>query len=189
MRRISYKLSKADLAIWNRVTQTVSTKHGKIEFAKRADHPTPQISVKQSGRVKLKGNPEQVERPAKPALTKSVVQSAPLDNRVTRELVRGRRTFDGVIDLHGMDQMRAHAALREFLRQAHFRGDRIVLVITGKGRSSINNDSGERDIGVLRRLVPHWLKTPALSANIMGIDEAHERHGGSGALYVRLRKS
>ncbi|VAW10984.1 hypothetical protein MNBD_ALPHA09-1151, partial [hydrothermal vent metagenome] len=46
---------------------------------------------------------------------------------------RGRIDVDGTLDLHGMTQSHAHMALRGFLIAAQARGDRLVLVITGKG--------------------------------------------------------
>jgi len=57
-----------------------------------------------------------------------------------------------------------------------------VLVITGKGSSS----GGD---GVLRRAVPAWLSTPAFRMLVSSHDHAARNHGGSGALYVRLRRS
>jgi DNA-nicking Smr family endonuclease len=55
------------------------------------------------------------------------------------------------------------------------------MVITGKGRG------GEG--GVLKRQVPLWLALPEFRAIVVGYDEAHHRHGGEGALYLRVRKT
>ena len=41
---------------------------------------------------------------------------------------------------------------------------------------------------MLRRLAPHWLREPDLRAIVLGFEEAGRAHGGSGALYVRLRR-
>jgi DNA-nicking Smr family endonuclease len=78
-----------------------------------------------------------------------------------------------------MDQGRARGALAEFIAAAVARGERGVLVITGKGAL------GD---GVLRRQVPEWLAEPPLRAFVAGISEAHRRHGGGGALYVALKR-
>ena len=43
--------------------------------------------------------------------------------------------------------------------------------------------------GVLRRAVPLWLNEPDLRALVVSYTQASPRHGGAGALYVRLRKS
>jgi DNA-nicking Smr family endonuclease len=43
--------------------------------------------------------------------------------------------------------------------------------------------------GVLRRMVPQWLAMPDVRhLVVLGYEEAHTSHGGSGALYVRIRK-
>jgi DNA-nicking Smr family endonuclease len=83
----------------------------------------------------------------------------------------------------------ARAGLRTFLYDAHARGELTVLVITGKGaRLAAGAAQGESPRGVLRRNVPLWLAEPDLRAIVTGFSEASARHGGAGALYVRLRK-
>ena len=46
----------------------------------------------------------------------------------------------------------------------------------------------ERTRGVLKAMVPRWLQEPALVRLVADVRTAHRRHGGSGALYVYLRK-
>ncbi len=111
---------------------------------------------------------------------------APIDDRTRRRLVRGAMAIDERLDLHGLTQEAAHAALRRFLVTARDRGARIVLVITGKGRPGAAFEVHER--GVLRRSVPHWLGDPGLRDVVVGFEEAHTAHGGAGAIYVRLRR-
>ena len=48
---------------------------------------------------------------------------------------------------------------------------------------------GESQRGVIRRGVPHWLEEPDLRAVVLSYTEASPRHGGTGALYVQLRKA
>jgi DNA-nicking Smr family endonuclease len=96
-----------------------------------------------------------------------------------RRLTRERDPLGPRLDLHGLDQAQAHGRLFGFLRQAQAEGWRAVLVITGKG---VSGD------GVLRRLTPEWLASPALHDVIAGVSEAHRRHGGAGALYVALKR-
>jgi DNA-nicking Smr family endonuclease len=100
-------------------------------------------------------------------------------------------TIDGRIDLHGMRQSEAYPALRRFLFACAVRGDRNVLVITGKGtRAEMERmrDFTAEQRGVLRRLVPLWLGEPELRGMVISYTTAGPRHGGDGALYVRLRK-
>lgn len=115
-----------------------------------------------------------------------------MDRRQEQRLRRGRADVDGRLDLHGMTQVHAHAALRRFLLSAQSRGERTVLVITGKGSPEGARFDTESmwgsGRGILRRLVPEWLAAPDLRPLVAGVAEAGQRHGGSGALYVRLRR-
>ena len=115
------------------------------------------------------------------------------DKRTERRLARGQSDVEARIDLHGMRQSEAHAALRRFLNDCVGRGLRHVLVITGKGDPSRRRDddhwsSGETQPGVLRRNVPQWLSEPDLRPIVVSFTQAAVRHGGDGALYVHLRK-
>jgi DNA-nicking Smr family endonuclease len=112
---------------------------------------------------------------------------APMERKTVQSLRRGTRQVDGVIDLHGMRQAEAHLALIGFLRRAQGAGHTIVLVITGKGGASVGEGPFE-ERGVLRRVVPHWLRLPDLRSLVLGFEESSPHHGGSGALYVRLRR-
>jgi DNA-nicking Smr family endonuclease len=105
----------------------------------------------------------------------------PLGRRLRQRVARGKEAIDGRLDLHGLTQSEAHAALMHFLRNASAREARLVLVITGKGRGD-----GER--GVLKRQVPQWLSTPEFRAYVIGFEDAHVAHGGEGALYVKIRR-
>jgi len=108
-----------------------------------------------------------------------------MERRQKQRLVRGIEPIHARLDLHGKSQARAHAELLRFLRRAQMEGARFVLVITGKG-SGARDDWSER--GVLRRQVPLWLGQPELRPYVAGFEQAHVRHGGAGALYVRLRR-
>lgn len=143
------------------------------------------------------GNPEQVELPeptapqskAPAGKSGSVTEEikpppfVPLGRRMRARVARGQEVIDGRLDLHGLTQDEAHAALLRFLRTASARGARLVLVITGKG----TRGDGER--GVLKRQVPRWLNLPEFRALVIGFEDAHIAHGGEGALYVRVRRS
>jgi DNA-nicking Smr family endonuclease len=122
--------------------------------------------------------------PAAPARTAPPPLS-PLGRRMRQRVARGKEGIDARLDLHGLTQAEAHGALLRFLRTAHARDARLVLVITGKGgRGDMH---GER--GVLKRQVPHWLALPEFRDLVIGFEDAHLSHGGEGALYVRVRRS
>ena len=113
-----------------------------------------------------------------------------LDRRTAERLRKGARRPDARIDLHGMTAERAHRACLRFLADAAAHGHRVVLVITGKGRRAgdgheFGHVSGR---GVLRDSLPGWLRASPLGHSIVGIYQAHRRHGGEGAFYVYLKR-
>lgn len=102
-----------------------------------------------------------------------------LDRGTEKRLKAGEIPIERRIDLHGMTQADAHAALDRFVRQAARDGLRLLLVITGKGSASE---------GVLRRAVPRWLTAGEHATTVLRTAPAQTRHGGEGALYVLLRR-
>lgn len=105
-----------------------------------------------------------------------------VDKRTAARLKRGQLAIDGRIDLHGMTQAKAHRALEGFLTASQGAGKRCVLVITGKGL----RPTGET--GVLRNLVPRWMNAPAIRGRVLSFCTAQPRDGGTGALYVLLKR-
>ena len=87
-----------------------------------------------------------------------------------------------------MRQAEARTALQRFVVARSARGDRTVLVITGKGLKKID-DNTIVERGVLRSMLPIWLGEPTLAPLIAGWDVSAQGHGGEGAYYVRLRRA
>lgn len=105
----------------------------------------------------------------------------PLTRRAKARVAKGKQAIDARLDLHGFTQHEAHSVLLRFLRTAHDRDARLVLVITGKGRGG--------EMGVLRRQVPQWLGLPEFRTLVVGFEDAAITHGGEGALYIRVRRA
>lgn len=105
-----------------------------------------------------------------------------VDARTVERLKRGRIAIDGRLDLHGLTQAEAHAALLGSVRSGVAQGRRCILVITGRG------DWGGAERGVLRRMVPRWLNEPTVRPHVLAFTEAQPRDGGAGALYLLLRR-
>jgi DNA-nicking Smr family endonuclease len=135
-----------------------------------------------SGAPKAVATNERQPNPPAPSLPPAL---SPIMRKEKQKLARGHAAIDARIDLHGMTQTEAHAALRNLLQRCQANGAKFVLVITGKGQS--NGSFNGR--GVLRRQVPQWLALPEFRRYVAGFDVAHTGHGGEGALYVRLRKA
>lgn len=115
--------------------------------------------------------------------------SGRIEPKLRRRLGRGRVAIDGTLDLHGLHQDEARAALGRFVLARAERGDRTVLVITGKGLKKLNGDpTAIVERGVLRTMLPIWLNAAELKPYVIGWDQAAQAHGGEGAWYVRLRR-
>jgi len=170
-------LTREDIELWAHVTRSVVPMPGRpVLAADIVAEPAPLRTSEITAPAPL---PASRSPRAAPPLQ-------PLERRLRQRLSRGQYAVDGVIDLHGMRQSEAHGALIAFLGRAHREGRLLVLVVTGKGSSAEPSDREGR--GVLKRLVPHWLADPVLRRMIVGFEDAARGHGGSGALYVRLRK-
>ncbi len=111
-----------------------------------------------------------------------------MDRKAHGRLKRGKLVPEARIDLHGMTQSEAHPALMNFIRGAHARGLRLVLVITGKGRDREDPGPMPTRRGVLKHQVPHWLSSGPMRLMVLDVIEAHRRHGGTGAYYVYLSR-
>jgi len=120
--------------------------------------------------------PKASSKPARAPQSEARPSGPPgLDGRTETRLRRGRVTPEAHLDLHGLTEAQAHAALEVFLARARGAGTRLALVVTGRS-------------GVLHAAVPRWLGEPGFSAHVAQTRRAHIRHGGEGALYVYLRK-
>jgi DNA-nicking Smr family endonuclease len=130
--------------------------------------------------------------PTRAALPKAPPPLVPIERRKHRRIARGHVEIDARLDLHGLRQADAERRLRAFLLRARADGLRTVLVITGKGGERGSEDQQaamDRSArGILRRSVPMWLEAADLRECVAGIAPAHVRHGGSGALYIHIRK-
>lgn len=182
-------------ALWDEVTRDVRRPARKRKIAK-AGAPSP---PRADGTTASPKSPKPASIP-KPSTSKvpTISTGIPgLDGATAERLRRGRIEPDATLDLHGLTQVKAHTRLVSFVRRRHADGDRCVLIVTGKGsplREDIDASTRgfvmpERSkAGVLRALLPAWLEHAELRPFIVGIQTAHQRHGGAGAFYVYLRR-
>ena len=106
---------------------------------------------------------------------------ADVDKRLAERLRRGRLPIEGKLDLHGLTQGEAHDQLAGFIAVSQKRGHRCILVVTGKGL-------WREGAGILREMVPRWLNEAPNRARVLAIAHAQPRHGGTGALYLLLKR-
>jgi len=114
-----------------------------------------------------------------------------LDRSSAIKLAKGKFTIQGRLDLHGMTQRQAHAALIDFIQTSFNDRKRNLLVITGKGRPRGRDEVGVygEGKGILKSIVPKWLDESPLQSLVLAVTTSQREHGGAGALYVLLRKN
>jgi DNA-nicking Smr family endonuclease len=103
-----------------------------------------------------------------------------LQHTLVRKLRRGSFAIEAELDLHGNTVPQARERLDAFLRGARAHGKRCVRVIHGKGRSS------EGKLPVLKGKVNSWLRQ---KHEVLAFCSCPPRDGGTGAVYVLLRRS
>jgi DNA-nicking Smr family endonuclease len=113
-----------------------------------------------------------------------------LDRRTSERLKRGQLPIEARLDLHGMTQDQARRSLDAFITHAHDRGLRAVLIITGKGLKPRARaaELWDPEPGVLKTQTPRWLNEAPNRARVLAFTAAQPRDGGSGALYVLIRR-
>jgi DNA-nicking Smr family endonuclease len=164
--------------------------------------------LKRSARVKLKreeGNADSLELRRTAAVAEQVDRNLlsdegiePLDpwyvldyklpgvqNGVFRKLKQGRYEAEARLNLHRMSVKNARQEVFEFIEHAQALGLRTVLLIHGKGQNSPGRGSERERTSVIKGFVNHWLQQ---LSQVLAFHSARPRHGGTGAVYVLLRK-
>ena len=181
-----------DETVWRAVSKTVTAYHKDIALPqKKTSYISEQLSSPKPDKKSASAPASRATKTSGvlPASPKTHMPRQPADFRKgdyagidrsnARRLRQGRMDIDDIIDLHGMTQAEAQTSLRTFVQRAAFSGNRTVLIITGKGRAGH---------GILRTRVPDWLKEPPLSQLVIAISDAQPGDGGTGAIYVRLKR-
>jgi DNA-nicking Smr family endonuclease len=169
-------LSAQEQKLWSDVTRLV---------APLRRPPLPADPAPSTALGKTKPKPSRAAARAGAPAARPTASLEAFDRRLKQRLARGTEAIEARVDLHGKTQSEAYAALFSFLRKAQSDGAKFVLVITGKGGNA-REDGSER--GVLKRQVPQWLRLPEFRRYVLGFEDAHHRHGGAGALYLRIRR-
>jgi DNA-nicking Smr family endonuclease len=172
-----------DKKIWQSYTKTVSRPSRKkpltppMSLAALATETPKKREVKKRFPTAL---PSMARGSGANPSTKPAVKETRFDRRFEKRLRLGDLDIEAALDLHGMTQMEAHAALDRFVAAQVRTGRRIVLIITGKGRLGQS---------VLRHSVPAWLQTLEDAPSILALRPAAPKHGNAGAYYLILRRT
>lgn len=185
---MSRRLTAQEEALWRRVASTVKAYHPLPEPADPSVPDPPRRPVPdRAGVGAVRHRPA-----ARPPMRKAQPHPETLDARWNRLLSSGRARPDRVIDLHGHTREGARALLEQTVLAASDLGERLLLVITGKGSlpgpepADLMGDRPGR--GAIRAELPRWLGAPQLSQRIAAVRQAPLRQGGEGAVWLVLRR-
>ena len=174
-----------DKTLWEKVTKSVRRMNPRPAFQKPKQAVGPKTGTLktswtdrsksvQTGQAKAKTSPDK-KMPADFRLG----ESSGIDRTSARRMQRGQAPIEDRLDLHGLSQEQAQKKVKAFIGSAVQKNFRHVLIITGKGRDGH---------GILREKVPEWLKDAPLCYHLNAISYAQPKDGGTGALYIRLKR-
>lgn len=101
-----------------------------------------------------------------------------LQHKVLKKLRQGKNPIEHTLDLHGLTVKQARIALVNFLGECETEHLRHVIIIHGKGFRS-------KDKPVIKPMLNRWLQAVD---DVLAFHSAQPADGGSGAVYVLLKK-
>jgi DNA-nicking Smr family endonuclease len=159
----------------NKVRHNPSKKRLRPEQSPGAQSPGTQSSSEQPSSIDDIFSDGHVEEcPDKLVFSRSGVLPATLKN-----LRQGKLHVDNTIDLHGLTVDAARKYLLDFLGECESDGSRCIIIVHGKGYKSQNKKP------VLKPLINRWLRQ---LDNVLAFHSAKPADGGTGAVYVLLRR-
>ena len=105
-----------------------------------------------------------------------------IDRKIMKRLQKGQFPVQDYIDLHGLTKEEAEVRVRDFLLQSHRLGLKCVLIVHGRGLNSPDS------FPVLKERLPRWLGSGPVKKVVLAFATAMPYDGGTGAVYVLLRK-
>ncbi|MDF8331965.1 Smr/MutS family protein [Novosphingobium cyanobacteriorum] len=193
MRQVPRGLSAEEAALWRKVAETVTPLHPAKAVA-----PLPPAGGAGGGPVVELPPPPKPQKgrvpPPRPVAAQPPPPTRPitqhgLDASWDRKLARGGIEPDVTIDLHGMNLDQAHGRLVGGIGQALAMGYRVILLIAGKPRPHGDHDLRGEKRGAIRAKLLDWLAHSPHASRIAAVRPAQPKHGGSGAVYIVLRKA
>ena len=105
-----------------------------------------------------------------------------IQHGVYKKLRMGRYDIEARLDLHRMTVKQARDEVKQFIDEAGKLGLRTLLILHGKGQRKVEKEN----TAVLKGYVNHWLQQLEM---VQAFHSAQPVHGGTGAVYVLLRKT
>ena len=175
------RLSAEERALWARVMATV-----KPIDPRRAVTTPPPLPPAPAEPPKGAARTRRVAAVPSPMPVARSTPGTTLDGSWDKRLSRGMVQPDATVDLHGHTLNSAYAMLDDAIGRSIARGDRVILLITGKPPRPDSERPHAR--GAIRAAVGDWLHASRHADSIAAVRGANPRHGGTGALYIVLRR-
>lgn len=186
-------LNPDEAQLWARVMASVRPMRAVSLQVTIPDKPVPETppgappkKLKPTRGIRLSNYPAPVASPRAKPPRDTLAAANTLDGGWDKKLLRGAVIPDSAIDLHGHTLASAHDLLDAGLGRAIARGDRVLLLVTGKPPRAESERPHAR--GAIRSAVIDWLAISRHAGGIAAVRGAHPRHGGAGALYIILRR-
>jgi DNA-nicking Smr family endonuclease len=185
------RLGPDEKALWGRVIETVRPLHPVAAMTAvtkvtelNSRHPALDAGSRFITGVAKKAGPR-VKHGVTDKNVKEVSQNS-LDSHWDRRIHKGAIIPDISVDLHETTLSGAYARLDRTLDQAIHQKLKVVLLVTGKVRAHDRASGTGR--GAIAAVVRDWLAASRHAGSISAVRQAHPRHGGSGALYIVLKR-
>jgi len=102
--------------------------------------------------------------------------------KLMKKLKKGQFPVQEYIDLHGLTKQEAETRVNQFLIGSYRLGLRCVLIVHGRGLNSPDS------FPVLKESLPVWLSRKAIRRIVLAFSTAMPYDGGTGAIYVLLKR-
>ena len=185
------QLNPDEADLWARVMATVKPLRAVSPPARPTVVPAPVVAAGPAKATKPSKALVRAVAAGRPPAPRTVAAPSPpprqntLDGSWDKRLTRGIVNPDASLDLHGHTLSSAYAMLDDGLGRAIARGDRVLLLVTGKPPRPESERPHAR--GAIRAAIADWLAASRHADAIAAVRGAHPRHGGQGALYIVLR--
>ena len=187
------KLSEEDLKNWHSLKKTLDFKFYNEKHQITDLKKDNQLNIKQKkihSYIFKQNENLKYSIANKKFLNNYQLQDIRIDKKKLNLLKKGKIKPEKILDLHGLTSIEAKRKVIEFTKINFNLGLRLLLIITGKGKMTINAlNKEELKTGVLRKSLKSWLYESDLRPNILGIISSHISHGGEGAFYVYLKNN
>jgi DNA-nicking Smr family endonuclease len=104
------------------------------------------------------------------------------NRKIMKKLKRGELPVQDYVDLHGLTKQGAEEEVKNFLLRSYKAGLRCVLIVHGRGLNSPDS------FPVIKEGLSTWLGRGPARKIVLAFATARPYDGGTGAIYVLLRK-